>query len=734
MLRRQATNPVALGGNLSLLTVLPLARRLSIAGYEDGQGAVAPKMKDVRSPPASRPAAPSPHFNFAGIPVATSAVQNAPTVSSSGEWFGPRGFPLQRKTTHRAYAERHRLKTNHSGHPLPFLDTIQKSFGHHDVSHVRAHTDNGAAAEAFAIGAEAFARGTDVSFARTPSLHTAAHEAAHVIQQLAGANVTGGMGGEGDAHERHADAVADRVARGESCEVLLDSHPGPEGSRDSAQSSMRARQIAGSSRPILQMRRIPPNIRALLTSSTGLNAPNFSANADGAQRLIDRAMAELTPADRANVLTNRRGALTEAQFSALARRERLSRHAEAIVALFPTRRLGDPTLLDVHPRPATADDANIAKVVTHANTIFTSIASGARDGWLTQVFGAGSIGPAKLKYAAARTRMNQLHASKDVVTDRGSGFSAEVFEGGLTGPNQISVAPSVIDNPDNNNSITTFIHESMHAGNANVHDDVYITATGFTTQPEAAKLLNAAHFEVVPWRILAPTNANAFPVSPPTVPPTFQTFIPAGTTVGGVTAPARTSAEEGAVAAYQRMRRAWALGLNLHRQYVHLFRTPTDWTVPQFGGTVHYPNSIPFWSKVQKLTIHTKPVIDPMSSTEAKHPISQIDVALSEGLTRKVALAAFLELDPLKTHAQILAFEAANSTPAERSAAFPGGAHTNINTERDFLLKLAVRSPRVAPMTGSVARDFRVVRQQGDPTLSLWSDILKPRNPASFPD
>jgi hypothetical protein len=621
------------------------------------------------------------------------------------------------------------VNSGRSSHPLPFLDTIQRSFGHHDIAHVRAHMGSRVASEAIAIGAEAFTRGSDVTFSRMPSLHTAAHEAAHVIQQRSGVDVTGGMGKEGDAYEQHADKVADQVVRGQSSEVLLERHPGtgrlwPD--------SLSTHQVMASGPPVVQLRRIPPNVRALLTSATGSEGENFTANAEGAERLIALAMAELTPAEQATVLTNRRGALSEPDFNALPRRERLSKHAEAIIALFPALKLGDPKLIDTGPRPATPDAANITKVVNHADAIFNSIATGAQDTNITQVFGAANLATAKRKYANGRTWMNTLHTSDKIVTDR-SGYSDEVFQGGLTGFHEIiRVAPSVIDSPDDNDSIVMLLHESMHAGNNDVKDDLYITATGFQSQPNVKKLLNSAHFEVVPWRFLDPASPNAFPVTPATVPPTFQTFIPAGTTVGGVTAPARTPVENGARAAYEKLNSAWALGLNLHLVYVQLFRTPTDWTVPQpkFGG-MRFNNSVPFWPKVQKPTIHLK-TIDPASPDEAKHPASQIDVALSEGFTRKLAFGMDV-LDPLHTESQILHFETAKATVAEITAAFPGGTHTDENKERDFLLKLAVRDPKVGPITGNSARDLRVVRQLNAPSDN-WTDILRPRNPASFAD
>lgn len=113
--------------------------------------------------------------------------------------------------------------------PLPHLDKIQRSFGRHDVSHVRAAQDGTAGEATDALGAEAFAFGDRVAFGGAPSLHTAAHEAAHIVQQKAGVQLAGGVGSEGDAYERHADAVADRVVAGESAESLLDAMAGTGG-------------------------------------------------------------------------------------------------------------------------------------------------------------------------------------------------------------------------------------------------------------------------------------------------------------------------------------------------------------------------------------------------------------------------------------------------------------------------------------------------------------------------
>jgi len=105
---------------------------------------------------------------------------------------------------------------------LPHLGRIQKAFGRHDVSHARASVGGPAASAARSIGAEAYAMADKVAFASAPSLHTAAHEAAHVVQQAAGLAPSGGVGSPGDRFERHADAVADAVVAGKSAEGLLD--------------------------------------------------------------------------------------------------------------------------------------------------------------------------------------------------------------------------------------------------------------------------------------------------------------------------------------------------------------------------------------------------------------------------------------------------------------------------------------------------------------------------------
>ncbi len=146
---------------------------------------------------------------------AQTPVQRALVPAAAGAQTGQGGGSVHEAAAH---------GTSGAAGALPYLGAIQASFGRHDVSGIKAHTDAPAAAGARAMGAEAFATGDHVAFGGTPSLFTAAHEAAHVVQQRAGVQLSGGVGAEGDPYEQHADAVASLVVQGKSAEALLDQH------------------------------------------------------------------------------------------------------------------------------------------------------------------------------------------------------------------------------------------------------------------------------------------------------------------------------------------------------------------------------------------------------------------------------------------------------------------------------------------------------------------------------
>ncbi len=149
-----------------------------------------------------------------------------------------------------------------AGTALPHAEAIQRAFGRHDVTRIRAHVDANAARAAMSIDAEAYAFGEHVAFGRTPTLRAAAHEAAHVVQQRAGVQLDGGVGTAGDAHERHAGAVAERVVEGRSAAALLDAC-GVGSARSPTRAVQRLLNVAGRK---IAMNHVGPALEAAINA------------------------------------------------------------------------------------------------------------------------------------------------------------------------------------------------------------------------------------------------------------------------------------------------------------------------------------------------------------------------------------------------------------------------------------------------------------------------------------
>jgi len=180
------------------------------------QGSLLSPVRPARHSKGVRAFHASPHANTEGH------ASNSHTHSANGFAHDLSRVPVRADSP--AILEAARLGTSGTGRPLPYLDVIQKSFGRHDLSGIISHMDAHATAASRMMGASAFTSGRQVAFAGRPSLHTAAHEAAHAIQQRGGVQLKGGVGEVGDAYERHADEVADRVVAGQSSEALLDAY------------------------------------------------------------------------------------------------------------------------------------------------------------------------------------------------------------------------------------------------------------------------------------------------------------------------------------------------------------------------------------------------------------------------------------------------------------------------------------------------------------------------------
>lgn len=134
--------------------------------------------------------------------------------------------PIQHKAAKKGKHKNSVLKEaanglRHASQPLPHNDVIQSSFGHHDISSVRTEVGGAAGRASKRMGALAYASGNRIGFRHSPSLHLAAHEAAHTVQQRSGLKLPGNVGRPGDRWERHADHVADAVVAGKSAVPLL---------------------------------------------------------------------------------------------------------------------------------------------------------------------------------------------------------------------------------------------------------------------------------------------------------------------------------------------------------------------------------------------------------------------------------------------------------------------------------------------------------------------------------
>ena len=594
------------------------------------------------------------------------------------------------------------------GGALPHAARIQAAFGPaHDVSSIRAHVGGAAAVAAARLGAEAYATGNQIAFARSPSLHTAAHEAAHVVQQRAGVQLLGGVGEADDTYERNADAVADRVVAGRSAADLLPEASGARGA------------------PAVQLRRLPGQQDLARLLAPGLGAADALANVAAVRRLIELAEAELTAPERVQVETGTLAGMAQGAFDALPEPTRLTRRVRAILGVRPDLRLGDPGLIDTGPR-SDIDAQNIQTLVTLANEEMKKIDggkgdTGQYDADLDQVFGPARRAEAKQKYKNARTWLLKIFLEKNAILSDRSGFSKEVGYTGITIPEKsISLSPDIIDKPTAKESIVTMIHEAVHSGNQDVQDKGYIGSPAFEQLSEEVKITNAAHFEIVPRRILGASWAFK-----------DKTFTPAGAAAasGGGATQALSSHEQALRAASEYVRTAWNMGLSLHRQiFARVYSDPALW----YRG---YRHGVLYWSKVERLTIHRKTGTDPTSTNPARRPISLIDLALSEGVTRKLSRGTStlgqVSTSELEAWDDLLGvgFEVDEIWEAEERP----------ETTRDLWIRYAILSVGGVTGTGTgaeVERDLRVVHELYNlgRTQASWRTALDKRDLGDFPD
>lgn len=434
--------------------------------------------------------------------------------------------------------------------------------------------------------------------------------------------------------------------------------------------------------------------------------------------------------------------------------DQLKAFAREIQVATPDSVLGDPHLIDSGPRPGaqqTPDQNNINTLVDQTEQrVFNVIISGARDADLRQVFGAAHVAEAKQKCRLAKAEMRRLQHIGKILTDW-SGYSEEAGVGGLTFfHKQIAVAHSNLDGPTLPDSIATMFHESMHAGNSSVVDNGYILTPPFLTLNWPLKLNNAAHFEVIAYRILDPSNDRAYP--DPAHPGHFLEFVPAGT--GGT--PPLTARQDAIGRANRKFEAAWDTADDLHGILVRVYEHPEQWNdldlhaSPDFGVTAgtRFSQCLPYWSKVQRMTIHKRtgyplpipfpappaPVHPPHGHalvapalTPSSSPVTLIDIAQSEHVTHKMSQG----MD--ETGAQAMTVARAVARESTATAAQTAQIALGPQQEADVLVAL-VRTQTIGEITGPPGRDIRVIDRLAQAHNGTYGDILTARDPATFPD
>jgi uncharacterized protein DUF4157 len=508
---------------------------------------------------------------------------------------------------------------------------------------------------------------------------------------------------------------------------------------------------------LIQRRRVPsgPGLEAALPTA----GPGLVRSQTGLARVLSRAWAGLTSLQRVAVWAHKgtkmrlcdipwvpgfsfknpadvrssEADLLTALNSPTTTREQLLCFAQIIHKVEPAAALGDPMKIESGPRPGTDDTANIHKMVSNANSIFAIIASGASDGHIGQVFGTANIDKAKEKYAKAHHWMNHLESIHKIIADR-SGFSDEAFVEALTRfETRIALTSTIIDREhDKIESAITLIHESMHAGNLEVDDFGYSNEGQFTAEEADVKLKNAAHYEVVPCRI---RHIGSCDFKDPGT-GVYQTFTPAGTTGPGGTALPKTKYEKVIDKTGDIYRNAWSAAINLHKLFVRVFLNPAEWNVnlssiSDFSFSPagsRFSNTLPFWSKVEMLTIHTRLSSINPAGPPAVRPVTSIDIALSEGLTRKMALGGYAVP---KKDLELMLFELTHARVGSDELI---RTHGSVNEEVDVLVRLIIRA-KLGSITGDENRDVRVVKRLakwGSTREPVIGDILTVRSPGAF--
>ncbi|MCP4254204.1 MAG: DUF4157 domain-containing protein [Candidatus Scalindua sp.] len=571
--------------------------------------------------------------------------------------------------------------TKGKGHPLPESTNreLSRKIGS-DFSDVRIHNDSNAVQLSKGLVARAFAYGSDIYFNKDQynpysrdGKHLLTHELTHSVQQ-------------GSVESKSIDKKCKRT---------------------------------------VQKRRLPASsdIRSLL--ATPVTADNRRAHRVGLRLAISRSLRNLNLDQRADV--NRRLARYDHDLdidTALASTDRavLRQLNTAVRAQRPNViPLGDPDLIEVGPATST-QRSNLRALVSRTALLFKNVLDPANRVNLEEVFGTSQVAEIQSRYTAGRTRMRELHTDNRIYTDR-SGFSSEVHIDGSTDMDSINLDSEIIDSPTLATSIVTMLHEAMHAGNSEVTDaGGYLGSPNFVSASELVKKNTAAYYEVPANRLLNEDYVYSY---------TGIVFEPA--TVGGVLTltptptPTLTPAQEGARKAYDWLNAADARANNIYVQGLdHIYKNPHDWdTVAESG--VRFSETLPYWSKVQNLTIHRRTIV--ASSTHAR-PVTLIDLSLAEGFIRNLARASSRWSIP-NSHMHIIAYENRHLQTTDSVRGVLDSSPSDSDAHADAILLIQLRRAWPLTMVDHDSRDIEVVKAlaRRGPMFPLFPRL----NPSDFP-
>ncbi len=475
--------------------------------------------------------------------------------------------------------------------------------------------------------------------------------------------------------------------------------------------------------PFIQ-RRIPEQseLSTLVSDRPAGAPPDRPGHVAGLRFLVERQVEELQALDTADGgdRMHRVRAHLPHNYTLLPQHEQLLEMSDAITTEIPNLQQGDPADYMIPPANPLEETRRDLLAFNTENRIFDPILSGSHNTDLAEVFGSPhNVTFATQKYFNGKHWMNEVKRRNRILTDR-SGYAREAFLGGLTRPyTQIFVSPNVLDHPSNNNSVATMLHESMHVGNSSVVDHGYKRDPNFRELDEPTKLANAAHYEVIAWRILTPTD------------PQWQgVFTPAGQ-VGPAGLVTLSDTQRGMRKASEALRISWLKGLRLYGFFHNVYNSPTLWTQIYSGTGLEYRQFLPYWSFIENLTFHQRSNIQTTGADRAQNPISQIDMALSERVIRKMMLAK----------RRVPRQEAAASLAITNNQALLTGAATAVASIQSFIGpdpedRIAAQLIYIClhnegQITGPINRDINVVQVM---STTPYRDIFIDRSPPfSFP-